>query len=174
MHGLIFASFLDFTRSELPDVLSAIWEGEPDYAPTDAYPDDDFTRILMRAIEVTPYDSREILLRFGRFAAQTTFLQLHPAFYEQSGSTQQFLLDVEYRIHELVRDTISGAAPPRLHVSPLGSGVSISYTSDRGLCDLLEGLVLGAAHHYGEHYELEQVMCMHRGDTACVFHALPA
>lgn len=173
MHGLIFAGFSNFIHARYPSLAAAIWESEPPYDPAKAYSDDDFTRILTRAIERTGHGSREILLEFGRFAAQNTFYELYPAYYDESGSTQQFLLGIETRIHELVRSTVHGTAPPRLQVSPLGQGVSISYTSERGLCDLLEGLVLGAAGHYEETYATDQVLCMHRGDPACVFHAAP-
>jgi hypothetical protein len=173
MHGLIFAGFSNFIHARYPDLAPAIWESEPGYDPAEAYSDNDFTRILTHTIERTGAGSREILLEFGRFAAQKTFFELYPAYYHASSSTQQFLLGVENRIHELVRSTVPGAAPPRLQVSPLGQGVSISYTSERGLCDLLEGLVLGAAGHYSETYSIDQVLCMHRGDPACVFHAVP-
>jgi predicted hydrocarbon binding protein len=173
MHGLIFAGFSNFIHARYPDVAAAIWESEPTYDPAKAYSDDDFTRILTRAIERTGDGSREILLEFGRFAAQNTFYELYPAYYDGSTSTQEFLLGIETRIHELVRSTVRGTAPPRLQVSPLGQGVSISYTSERGLCDLLEGLVLGTAGHYEETYAIDQVLCMHRGDAACVFHAAP-
>jgi hypothetical protein len=173
MHGLIFAGFSTFIHASYPDIAPAIWENEPSYDPAEAYPDDDFTRILTHTIERTGDGSRQILLDFGRFAAQNTFYELYPAYYDASPSTQQFLLGVESRIHELVRSTVHGTAPPRLQVSPLGQGVSISYTSERGLCDLLEGLVLGTADHYEEMYAIDQVLCMHRGDPACVFHAAP-
>jgi predicted hydrocarbon binding protein len=173
MHGLIFAGFSNFIHARYPDLAASIWESEPRYDVAEAYSDDDFTRILTRAIELTGDGSREILLEFGRFAAQATFYELYPAYYDELDSTQQFLLGIETRIHELVRATVRGTAPPRLQVSPLGEGVSISYTSERGLCDLLEGLVLGAAAHYKETYAIDQVLCMHRGDPACVFHAAP-
>jgi predicted hydrocarbon binding protein len=173
MHGLIFAGFSNFIHARYPDHAAAIWESEPSYSSSDVYSDDDFTRILTRAIECTGDGSREILIEFGRFAAQNTFYELYPAYYNKSGSTQEFLLGIETRIHELGRATVHGTAPPRLQVSPLGQGVSISYTSERGLCALLEGLVLGAAGHYEEPYATDQVLCMHRGDPACVFHAAP-
>ena len=173
MHGLIFASFSAFIHARYPSLAAAIWESEPRYDPAEAYSDDDFTRVLTRAIERTGDGSRDILVEFGRFAAQNTFCELYPAYYSAGGSTQQFLLGVEAHIHELIRATVRGSAPPRLQVSRLGEGVSISYTSERGLCDLLEGLVLGTAAHYGETYAIDQVLCMHRGDPACVFHAAP-
>ena len=99
-----------------------------------------------------------------------TFAGLYPAYYEESADTFTFLLGIEEKIHELVRATISGASPPELHVQPFGEvGVLISYTSERRLCSLLEGLVLGTAEHYGEALTVEEIQCMHDGDAGCVF-----
>jgi len=68
------------------------------------------------------------------------------------------------------------AAPPHLDIRGLsGGGVSITYTSPRGLCELLEGLVVGIARSYGDAICIDQPLCMHRGDTAgCTFFVTPA
>jgi len=58
MHGLIFASFSAFIHTRYPDLASAIWESEPRYDSAEAYSDDDFTRVLTRAIERTGDGSR--------------------------------------------------------------------------------------------------------------------
>ena len=50
MHGLIFAGFSNFIHARYPNLAAAIWEAEPPYDPVNAYSDDDFTRILTRAI----------------------------------------------------------------------------------------------------------------------------
>ena len=50
----------------------------------------------------------------------------------------------------------------------------ISYTSQRRLCALLEGLVAGTAEHYGERLTIREVQCMHRGDLGCAFLVEPA
>jgi len=107
---------------------------------------------------------------FGVYAARTTFPALYPRYYAESGGTFRFLLRVEERIHELVRETIPGASPPRLHVHALRDhGVLVSYTSERRLCSVLEGLVRGTAAEFGDEVELEEIQCMHRGDPGCVF-----
>ena len=94
----------------------------------------------------------------GSFAAQNTFRSLYPDFYRDSSGTRQFLLDVEERIHHLVRATIAHASPPKLQVVPLGAdGVVVTYTSERGLCDLVDGLIRGTARHYGELFTVDQV-----------------
>jgi hypothetical protein len=174
MHGLIFTSLRQFTAAQLPAHADAIWAGQPEFLPTEVYGDEEFEELVDRAAVVTGQPRRAILLEFGRFTAQTVFQRLRPAFYEEAGGTRQFLLTVEARIHEVLRHSIPGAAPPRLQVVPFGAeGVSIAYTSERGLCDLLEGLVLGTADFYGERFEIEQATCIHRGDFACSFFIAP-
>ena len=170
MHGLIFTSFLQFTRHRFPEQVDAIWREEPRFLATAAYPDDDFVRILERTASVTSTPSADLLRQFGSFAAQTTFRLLYPDYYAESGSTRTFLLEVEGRIHDLVRATISDASPPKLHVVPLGAeGVMVTYTSERGLCDLVHGLIIGTALHFEERFDVEQVQCMREGDPACAF-----
>ena len=102
-----------------------------------------------------------------------TFAGLDPGYNAEQPDVLEFLLGVEERIHELVRATVPGAAPPRLHEKALGEdGVLVSYTSERGLCRMLEGLVAGTAAHYGNRIALEEIQCMHRGDPGCVFTVL--
>lgn len=175
MHGVIFTSFLQFCWSELGPQADEIWAGRPRYLAVEAYPDGDFDALVDGAAEVTGRSRRELLLDFGTYTAQTMFLLLRPEYYESSAGTREFLLGVEERIHEVLRRTIPGVAPPRLNVVPLGEhGVSITYTSERRLCDMLEGLVVGTAGFYGERFAIEQTACMNRGDLACCFFVLPA
>lgn len=175
VHGLIFTGFRQFTWTRLPDQATEIWSGLPYYGMTEAYPDEQFEELVGRAVATSGRTRREILIDFGRFTGFWVFRVLRGDFYEESGSTRTFLLDVETRIHETVRANTPNAAPPRLQVVPLGEdGVSISYTSERRLCELLEGLVHGVAEYYGERFQLEQPLCMHRGDPACSFLVTPA
>lgn len=170
MHGLIFISFLDFMEKRFGDG----WNHSP-YHASEAYPDDEFRSLVERAATGTGRAGADLLREFGVFAATEAFAGLYPGYYAESGDTRSFLLAVEERIHELVRKSIPGARPPRLHVRPLGEGgVCISYTSERGLCDLLEGLLVGTAQYYGETFDIEQVMCMRNADLACSFLVQPS
>jgi hypothetical protein len=175
VHGLIFASFRRFTDAKLSDVTEVVWRDARDYRDDQAYSDEEFIELVEAAAAASAISRREVLLRFGSFTAQHVFRELRPEFYEASAGTRQFLLDVELRIHRTLTSTIPDAAPPRLQVGPLGSGgVSITYTSERGLCELLEGLVMGTAAHYGERFDIDQPICVHRGDEACAFFVTPA
>ena len=170
MHGLIFASLHDYATVRLGEERAAeLWEDRV-FEPTETYDDAWFAAQLERLAAAIGESRADIERGFGSFAAQGTFAELFPGYYEESADTFAFLLGIEEKIHEVVRATIRGASPPMLHVRALSDlGVLVSYTSERGLCTLLEGLVLGTAEHYGEEVSVEELQCMHRGDPGCVF-----
>jgi Haem-NO-binding len=170
VHGLIFASLRDYSIRRLgADGAERLWVGAS-YATDLAYGDGEFRDRLESVGRALGLPNDELQRDFGAFAARTTFAGLFPDYFAGSGDTLTFLLGVEEKIHELVRATIPGAYPPNLHVRPLGrDGVLVSYTSQRQLCHLLEGLVRGTAAHYGERVELEELQCMRSGDPGCVW-----
>jgi hypothetical protein len=171
MHGVIFTSFRDYlVASHGNGTAAAVFEAEPDYLLSQAYPDESLLRLVALASARTGLEPDEIVFEFGVFTAEITFARLYPAFFDVSPSAREFLLSVEKRIHELVRATIPSAGPPQLDISPDGDGgVSIAYDSPRRVCVLLRGLTEGTARHYGEHAEMEERTCMLRGDPACTF-----
>lgn len=175
MHGLIFAGLRDYSAVRLgAEAAAELWSDRV-FETTAAYADASFGEQLGRLAAATGETSDELLRGFGSFAATDTFAGLFPGYYAESADAFAFLLGIEEKIHELVRATIPGAVPPRLHVHPLRDlGVLVSYTSERMLCPLLEGLLRGTAAHYGDAIELEEIQCMHRGDQGCVFTVLRA
>ena len=177
MHGVIFSSLRDYLTSRYgPIAAEIVFQGEPAYLLSESYPDEKLVALVSRAAQAAGRDEDDIVHDFGVFTAEQTFARLYPAFFAAAGSTRDFLLTVEARIHELVRATIPNAAPPQLRVEALrDDGVAIEYRSPRRLCVLLRGLTEGTANHYGETALLEERTCMRRGDDACVFevHLLP-
>ena len=174
MHGLIFASLRDYSELRLGEQRATELWADRVFEANDAYDDAWFAAQLERVVAATGESIDDVERGFGSFAAQRTFVDLFPGYYEESGDTITFLRGIEEKIHEVVRATIRGASPPKLHVHPLGKlGVLVSYTSERGLCKLLEGLVLGTAEHYGEKVDVEEVQCMRHGDPGCVFSVIP-
>ena len=68
-----------------------------------------------------------------------------------------------------LRRLYPGAVIPEFDIAfPEAHVVELGYVSERGRCDLAEGLVLGAAEHYGEAVAVSQRTCVHRGDERCV------
>lgn len=173
MHGLVFAALRDYTVERLGEEPAAeLWRDRV-FEVTDAYDDEWFAAQLDRLAGAAGETRDRVDIGFGAYAGETTFASLYPDYYAENGEIVGFLLGVEERIHEVVRSTVPGARPPRLHVHALGdNGVLISYTSERGLCRLLEGLVRGTAAKLGDAVAVEEVQCMRRGDPGCVFTVL--
>jgi hypothetical protein len=173
MHGLIFAALRDYTVERLGEAAAdELWIDRV-FDPGEAYDDEWFSAQLDRIATAMRQTRAQVDTGFGAYAGRRTFAALHPDYYETSGDVVTFLLGIEEKIHDVVRSTIPGARPPRLHVHPLGdNGVLISYTSERRLCRLLEGLVRGTAEKLGEEIDVEEVQCMERGDPGCVFTVL--
>jgi hypothetical protein len=171
VHGLIFETYRDYLRARYGSGLAReLFADEPLYAMSEAYPDENFARLLAKTEAKLDRDEAELLRDFGAFTGELTFPRLYPAFYTVAGDTCSFLVTIEDRIHELVRATIPDAQPPQLHVEQLGNGrLTISYTSPRRLCRLLEGLVVGTARAFGETIEIEETACMQDGAPACLF-----
>jgi hypothetical protein len=174
VHGLVLSTFVTFLRETYGDADGVV-PADAEYVPTETFADQEFTRLLNHAARALGTSRGELELEFGRFAGRHAFVQLYPEFYEGSGSTRTFLLDVEQKIHDLVRATVPHAAPPRLHVRPFGGdGVVVTYTSERELCQMAEGLVEGVAGYYGESVAIDHSQCMLRGDLACALFVVPS
>jgi predicted hydrocarbon binding protein len=169
MHGVVYASFRDFVAARFgAETCRTVFEGEPAYLLSEAYPDERLGALVARTCELVGIDPEVAVYEFGVFTGEKTFARLYPAFFSVAHSAQDFLLTVETRIHELVRATVPSARPPQLTVERLGDdGVSILYRSPRQLCTLLRGLAEGTSRRFGETTEIVESTCMKRGDEAC-------
>src|SRR5690606_27411138 len=84
--------------------------------------------------------------------------------------TRAFVLALNDIIHPEVRKLYPGADVPDFGFDTRDPDVlRMTYRSARRLCAFAEGLIEGAARHYGEDVAVRQTACMHRGDSACVF-----
>ena len=84
-------------------------------------------------------------------------------------STRSFLLTLNDVIHPEVRKLFPGADAPEFEFEERGAEtLALAYVSNRGLCSFAEGLVEGAAAHFGETVTIVQSECMKKGDTRCV------
>jgi hypothetical protein len=170
VHGLVFTAFRAFSVSEYPGFSDRLWDGSRRYLATEAYEDAEFDALVGRAVELSGDPRATVLRRFGIFAGVSTFRFLYPEYYAAHDDTLGFLVNVEDRIHNVVRRTVPGAAPPQLVVERLDeTGVRIDYSSARRLCELLDGLVVGVSRYYGDSLRVEQPSCMLRGDAVCTF-----
>ena len=127
--------------------------------------------MLTAACEKLSVTPAEALRAFGKFAFGG-LTKRYPAFLEGVEHPRQLLLAVHDIIHVEVKKLMEGATPPNLYYDNVDGSpdeLTVHYESARGLCALMEGLLQGAAEHFGVGIEYEQTACMHRGAERCTF-----
>ena len=157
MKGVIFVIFEDFVTETwgaetFEDLLDACPPAarEPFVSPR-TYPDELIVTMLTVACEKLSVTPAEALRAFGKFAFGG-LTKRYPAFLEGVEHPRQLLLAVHDIIHVEVKKLMEGATPPDLFYENIDGPkdrLTIHYESARGLCALMEGLLEGAAEHFG-------------------------
>ncbi|MBB6629291.1 heme NO-binding domain-containing protein [Nocardioides sp. KIGAM211] len=175
MKGIIFNLVEDAVVAEHGE---AVWDTlldaaglEGAYTALGDYPDADLVALVgagAAALDVTPDD----LTRHLGSAALLGLQRRYPQFFEPHTSAGDFLLTLNDVIHPEVRKLHRNASPPDFWFDgQTPDSLVIHYRSRRRLCALAEGMIVGAAAHYGQTATLEQTSCMNDGADHCVIHA---
>jgi len=137
------------------------------YTSLGSYPDGDFTRLVDAASDALDMSSDDVVRWFGR-ASVPLLVESYAALFAPHRTTRDFILTLNEIIHPEVRKLYPGADVPdfEMVVGPDGR-LRMRYGSRRKLCAFAEGLIRGAADHFGETVSIRQPRCMNRGDEAC-------
>lgn len=174
MKGIIFNLVEEVVRSRYgedtwDDLLDAAGlDGA--YTSLGSYDDEELTRLVAAASKALGVPPDDVVRTLGEAAIPLLAVR-YPSFFEQHTSTKSFLLTLNHIIHPEVRKLYPGADVPTFGFEDeTERGLTLRYHSERRLCALAEGFVLGAAAHFGERASIEQSACMHRGDEDCLLH----
>lgn len=138
------------------------------YTAVGSYPDEDLFALVGAASAALSIPADDLVRWFGR-KAMPLLATRYPQFFAPHDSTRDFMLTLNGIIHPEVRKLFPGAYAPTFSVDQSqGDRLALSYVSHRNLCSFAEGLVEGAADHFGETVTLEQSECQKRGDPRCV------
>ena len=137
------------------------------YTSLGSYPDQDLFAIVAAASEALAQPVDVIIRWFGRNAVPLLASQ-YPDFFQPHRTTRSFVLTLNEIIHPEVRKVYPGADVPVFDFEGSSDVLAMGYSSSRKLCAFAEGLLEGAADHYGEQIIIEQPRCMLRGDERCV------
>lgn len=173
MKGVIF-NLLERTTSERHGEL--FWErvleeagASGAYTSLGNYETEELVRIVTAIAAGTGTDADSVVRQFGRDAIPI-FSRLYPQFFSPHTELIPFLLTLNEIIHPEVRKLYPDAEVPHFSYESSDEDLLImGYASGRGLCALGEGLIAGAADHYGVQAEISQPRCSKRGDSRCVF-----
>jgi predicted hydrocarbon binding protein len=137
------------------------------YTSLGGYADADLFALVGAASTALDKPPDEIVRWFGREALPLLAAN-YPQFFEAHQSTRPFILTLNEIIHPEVRKLYPGADVPVFDFDVTNEALLMGYRSDRQLCSFAEGLIEGAADHYGEKASIEQHTCMKRGDPKCL------
>ena len=175
MKGMIFNSLAELVETQygietLNKVISSI-DSVVDgaYVGTESYPASEATDFVAALSEFTGSTPSALLDAFGQKLFGDLYA-LYPELVDQHTALFPFLDSVGSHIHEQMKIIYVDAEVPSLtsgHHQP--REMTFYYDSPRQLCLLAEGLVRGAAHHFGSEIEIEQPTCMHEGAERCQF-----
>jgi hypothetical protein len=132
------------------------------------YPDEDLSALVAAASTALEMPPNEVVRWFGRNALPLLAAS-HPHFFAAHESARPFILTLNDIIHPEVLKLYPGADVPVFDFDASSDELLVmGYASPRRLCAFAEGLIEGAADHYGQTVSIEQTQCMLRADPKCV------
>jgi len=132
------------------------------------YPDQMTADLLKAANEVSGIDQETLMCEFGKFWVSNTGAKAYPSFFKLAGNnSREFLLNMN-KVHRLVTKNIPNSAPPHFEYEELADGrLLMHYQSERKLCPVLRGLILGVGIYFNEELHVKETACMNNGDPKC-------
>lgn len=138
------------------------------YTAVGSYDDEELLKLVEVACKALGTDPDSLVRWFGR-AAFPLLAARYPDFFVGHSNTRSFLLTLNDVIHPEVRKLFPGAYAPAFEFDESHQGqLGLAYYSHRKLCSFAEGLIEGAADHFGESVTIEQTECGKRGDERCL------
>jgi Haem-NO-binding len=133
------------------------------------YPDSDLLALVTAATRVTGRTVPELVRVFGKFIFPD-LVALHPEFVKPGMSAKAFLMTVDEVIHVEVRKLHPDTILPKFSFEDPGPDrLVMLYSSARGLCDLVSGLIDGVGAYFKERIAHDHTTCKQRGEAACRF-----
>jgi hypothetical protein len=141
---------------------------EPFFSTSEDYPDQMTLDLANAASEVSGLPLETVLVEFGKFWVSKTGIESYPTLFKLAGKTaREFLLNLN-KVHNHVTKNIRNARPPFFEYEELADGrLRMHYRSDRRLCVVMRGLILGVGFHFDEELQLKETSCMNNGDSQC-------
>lgn len=137
------------------------------YTSLGSYPDEDLGKLVGVASRTLSIPANDIIRWFGR-EALPALAESYPAFFSPHTDTRSFLLTLNDIIHPEVRKLYPGVDVPEFEFDiSSDETLRMGYGSHRKLCAFAEGLIEGAAAHFGQVVSIVQPHCMLRGDESC-------
>ncbi|MBD3179747.1 MAG: heme NO-binding protein [Candidatus Latescibacteria bacterium] len=146
---------------------------EPFFSASEDYPDQMTLDLAVAAAEVSGLAIEDVMVEFGKFWISNTGAKAYSAFFNLAGSSaREFLINMD-RVHRQVTRNMKNARPPHFEYEELPDGrLLMHYQSERKLCKVLKGLILGVGIYFGEELQVKETACMSEGDPRCTMEVI--
>lgn len=175
VHGIVCKGLKDFVvETHGKDAWAAIHDEAglrmQIYVPVREYPDEVVLELVEAASQLTGTEVETLLYEFGRFVVPS-LVQVYGIHVDQEWTGLDLIANVEVYIHEALRaNRFATFTPPKIASKQIGENrVVVAYGSERELCPLAEGLLVGVGEHYDETLTVEEYRCVHEGEPRCEF-----
>lgn len=160
MKGLVFTEFLEMVETKFGyDVLDRLTslpslKSHGAYTSVGNYPHGEMLKMLDELHDAVDLPHRELIMAFAEWLF-TTFLKVHPEFFQRVSGSFDFLYGIETVIHSEVRRLYPDARLPDFVCERrTESELIMDYSSWRPFADLAEGLIRASSAHFGEKIEI--------------------
>jgi len=138
------------------------------YTSLGTYPDSELLDIAAVVGGRLGADTGDVMRHVGQQSISRLY-ERYPDFFTPHVEVFSFLLTLDSIIHPEVLKLYPGAIVPEFDFDLIDDKtLDLVYRSARQRCDFAEGLILGAAEHYGSTVTLSQPRCTLRGDASCL------
>lgn len=132
-------------------------EKEPVILPITDIDDKTILDILKSAESVLNLTPTQLADAFGEFWVMEYSQKLYKHYYTASKNAKDFLLKMD-NLHESMTKKMSNAKPPRFEYEwSDNQSLIMKYKSERGLIDILVGLIKGVAKYYNENLKISKL-----------------
>lgn len=172
MHGFIFSELKKYINQKFNSntwlqTMQDSGLGTKNYWPAYTYHDEEMFALIDSASKITETKKEDFLRTFGIYLAPG-LMNMYKNLINPDWKTLDLIEHTESRMHTAVRAKNMEAKPPQLNIKRVSNTeVKIGYHSSRKLCGLLKGIAFGVAEQYGESIDIQELQCMHNGDTKC-------
>lgn len=172
MKGMVFNIFSDLVSERFG---LHVWdeliertqpESEAIYTSGEVYPDGELIAYVGTLSELTGTPAADLVRAFGTFMMHR-FHALHPEFMADHNA-RSFLQSVHDVVHVEVKKLHPDTLLPEFTYTSKGEqDLTMYYNSQRRLCHLAEGLIIGTSEVFREPIRLSHAACMHEGASHC-------
>lgn len=171
MHGILFKRLKTYVEAEYgddawADAMEAAGIEPKLYLPVTEYPQAELVRLVDGVVDVTGVDENRLLEALGADMAPA-LLDTFEAHLKEDWDAMDLLADADNEVYAVLRsddDSVDVATERRDEDTVL-----VEYSADLEMCRLAEGMFRAIGEEYGEHVDVSERVCMHRGGDACEF-----